>query len=290
MSKHPAKAARREGRRVRSMHPMEKVSPYIMVNRNDATNYFRDAFDLEEMEKLIHKKREEGLKGFGIMHVILTAYVRTISQYPGINRFLRGQKVYARNDIVVCMDVKKSLALNEQATIIKVHFSPTDTVEDVYRKFNEQYESSVKSKETGFDNLAKVIDYMPGLIKKFVVWLLKFLDYFGLLPKFLTDLSPFHGSMFITSMGSLGIPPIFHHLYNFGNVPVFLAFGAKRHALELTEDGTVEKKTYVDLTVSCDERICDGHYFASGFKYLRRLLKNPSVLDEPPEKVVEDIK
>lgn len=290
MSQKPKKASRREGRRVKSLHPMDKVSPYIMKDRNDATNYFRDAFDVEEVEKLIHRKRAEGLKGFGIMHVILAAYVRAVSQYPGINRFLRGQKVYARNDIVVCMDVKRALALNEPATVIKVHFSPTDTVEDVYNKFNKTYQESIAEEENGFDNLAKVIDYIPGLVKKFVVGVLKFLDYFGLLPKFLTDLSPFHGSMFITSMGSLGIPPVFHHLYNFGNVPLFISFGAKRHTFELQEDGTVVKKTYVDFTASCDERICDGHYFASGFKYLRRLLKEPAVLDAPPEQVVEDIK
>ena len=52
----------------------------------------------------------------------------------------------------------------------------------------------------------------------------------GLLPRALTDLSPFHGSLYITSMASLGIPPIYHHLYDFGNVPVFCSFGKKRRA------------------------------------------------------------
>ena len=46
---------------------------------------------------------------------------------------------------------------------------------------------------------------MPRLLLKFVVWFLKTLDYFGLLPAFLTDLSPFHGTVIFTSMGSLGI-------------------------------------------------------------------------------------
>ena len=60
----------------------------------------------------------------------------------------------------------------------------------------------------------------------------KTLDYFGMLPTFLTDLSPFHGTVIFTSMGSLGIPPIVHHLYNFGTLPMFIAFGAKRKAVE----------------------------------------------------------
>lgn len=281
--------AKREGRRIKSMHPMDKFAPYIMPQRCDATNYFRDSFDVAAAEKLIHQKRAEGLKGFGIMHVLLAGYVRTVSQYPGINRFLRGQKIYARNDIVVCMDVKKTLALGKQATVIKVHFSPTDTVTDIYNKFQAECEKSIGDTETEFDNTAKILDAIPGLIKKFVMWGLKLLDYFGLIPRSLIEISPFHGSMFITSMGSLGIPPVFHHLYCFGNVPVFIAFGAKRHVYELNAEGQAEKKTYVDFTVSCDERICDGHYFATSFKYLRRLMKDPALLDAPPEQVIDDI-
>ncbi len=278
----------REGRRLKSLHPMDKVSPYIMVERNDATNYFKDYFDMEEADKFIHQKRAEGLKGFGMLHLFLAAYVRVISQYPGMNRFLRGQKVYARNRIVVCMDVKKKLALNEQATVIKVELEPTDTATDVYNKFMDTYNKSL-AEENDFDNTAKFLDHIPGLIKKFVVWVLKMLDYFGLLPKSLVEVSPFHGSMFITALGSLGIPPIYHHLYCFGNVPIFIAFGAKRHAYEMDKDGVVQQKTFMDFTITCDERIADGHYYASAFKMLRRLMKHPETLDTPPEKVVEDI-
>ena len=69
--------------------------------------------------------------------------------------------------------------------------------------------------------------------------ILRFMDYFGLIPASLIRVSPFHGSLFITSMGSLGIPPVFHHLYDFGNVPVFCSFGAQEKRLEVRRDGTV---------------------------------------------------
>ena len=45
----------------------------------------------------------------------------------------------------------------------------------------------------------------------------------------------------------------------------------------------------MDYTFVLDERICDGHYYATGLKYLREILKHPDVLDTPPEKIVEDI-
>ena len=119
--------------------------------------------------------------------------------------------------------------------------------------------------------------------------LLKLLDYFDLLPRKLTMASPFHASFFITSMGSLGIPPIYHHLYDFGNIPVFLAFGSKYRKHEVNADGTVSERKYVDITAVTDERICDGFYYASAFKLMRTYLKNPSILDEPVLGPVRDV-
>jgi len=90
-------------------------------------------------------------------------------------------------------------------------------------------------------------------------------------------------------MGSLGIPPIYHHLYDFGNIPVFCSYGAKRTVNVLENDTAVTEKKYIDFTFVTDERICDGHYFASALKMMNDLFKNPSRLDSPPEVVKEDI-
>ena len=281
---------RKDGRRVRTLHPMDYVSPYIMVERNDASNFFRDALEVSKAEEFIKRKREEGLKDFGYTHLLLASYIRTISQFPGINRFIGGQKIYARNEIVINMMVKKKMATNEQGTAIKVKFEPADTVEDVYNRFQTAVDAVYTSGDSGFDSAASIINKIPGLIKKFIVWCLKTMDYFDLLPKALTNVSPFHGSLFITSMGSLGIQPIYHHLYNFGNVPVFISFGAKRKAYEISRTGEVLKSLYIDIAVVTDERICDGFYFASAFRKFGYYMKHPEVLETAPETVVEDIK
>jgi len=139
------------------------------------------------------------------------------------------------------------------------------------------------------DNTARYLSLIPGVVLKFVVWLLKLLDYFGKIPGFLLEVSPFHASMYMTSMGSLGIPPIYHHLYNFGNVPMFIAFGSKRNAHEITEEGEVVHRKYLDLKFNMDERITDGFTYAAILKYFRRLIMHPEVLDLPPETVKQDI-
>ncbi len=289
---HPTWGDRPDGRKVRSLAPMAQITAYFQVERNTCTNLFEESFEITHIDRYIRQKRREGLTDFGITHVLLAAYVRGVAKYPQLNRFISGQKVYSRDeDIQYCMVIKKEMNVDSPDTSIKVHLTPHDTAEEVYRKLNAAVESvkSTKELDSSLDSLIMSLNLIPSVVLKFVVWLLKLLDYFGLLPKFLTELSPFHGSLFFTSMGSLGIPPIYHHLYDFGNLPVFGAFGCKRRALEVLEDGSVVQKKYVDVKFTLDERICDGYYYATFFKYYRRLLAHPEVLDHKPEEVIRDI-
>ena len=281
-----------DGRKIRTLAPMAAITAYFQVERNTCSNLFAEAFEITHVDRYIRQKRKEGLKDFGITHVLLAAYVRGIAKYPQVNRFISGQKVYSRGeDIQYCMVIKKEMSVDAPDTSIKVHLNPHDTITDVYNKLNAAVEGVKKTAEldSSLDNLLKVFTYIPSLVMKFTVWFLKLLDYFGLLPAFLLELSPFHGTLFFTSMGSLGIRPIYHHLYDFGNLPVFGAFGCKRRAYELDDEGNVNQRKYVDMTFVTDERICDGYYYATFFKYFRHLIRNPELLDNPPDVVVEDI-
>ena len=288
---HPTWGDRTDGRRVRSLPPMAQVSPYIMVTRTTSTNYFTDSFELSHIERYVRQKRREGYTNFGVMHVLLAAYVRALARYPGLNRFLAGQKVYTHgDDVQFCMTIKKEMSSDSPDTVIKVHLSPKDTAMDVYNKVNAKIEEVKNTPlDSNFDNTAHVLTLIPGVFLKFTVWLLRTLDYFGMLPQFLLEVSPFHGSVFFTSMGSLGIPPIYHHLYDFGNLPVFGSFGCKRRSLEVQEDGTVVQKKYIDFKFCMDERIVDGFYYAAFFKHYKRIILHPEVLDNPPEEVIRDI-
>ena len=289
---HPTWGDRNDGRKIRTLAPMAQITAYFQWERNICSNFFEESFEITHIDRYIRQKRREGLTDFGITHVLLAAYVRGIAKYPQLNRFINGQKVYSRGeDIQYCMVIKKEMTVDSPDTSIKVHLNPRDTAKDVYEKLNAAVESVKATKEldSNLDSLIMLLNLIPSVVLKFTVWLLKLLDYFGLLPKFLLELSPFHGSLFFTSMGSLGIPPIYHHLYDFGNIPVFGAFGCKRKAVEVLEDGTIVPRKYIDCKFVLDERIVDGYYYAAFFKYFRRLMRNPEILDQPPEEVVKDI-
>ena len=281
---------RKQGRMLRSLPPFNVFIPFVMVKRNDACNLFEDKIEITEADRYLRRIRSEGWKGIGMLHLFIAAYIRVVSMYPGVNRFVSGQRIFARNNIEVVMTIKRSLSSEATETTIKVVFEPTDTLFDVYRKMNEKIdEIKADTGDNGTEKAAAFFAKFPKLFFKFAIWLLNLLDYFGLLPQALLDVSPFHGSMIITDLGSLGIPPIFHHIYNFGNLPVFVAFGAKRRVWELDSKGQPVERKYIDYNVVTDERICDGYYYASAFKAYKYFLRNPALLEQPPEEVKEDI-
>lgn len=281
---------RREGRLLRSVDPVLKFTPYVMRERSDSCNQFSDSIDISEAEKWIREKRTEGWKGMGMLHLFIASYVRTVAHCPGINRFIAGQKIFARNDIEVCFMVKRSMTLDAGETLVKIHCSPSDTVFDIYRKISEKVDE-IKSDQgqSGTEAIASTLTKLPGFVFRFIMWLLRVADYLGLLPLSLLEHSPFHGSMILTDLGSIGIGPIYHHIYNFGTLPVFLAFGAKRRAYELDKSGQAVEHKYIDYNIVTDERICDGFYYATAFKYLKYYMKKPAALELAPEKVEDDI-
>ena len=281
---------RKEGRRLRKLPPISYVSPYLMPERTGAQNLISDTVNITETDKFLRDLREKGYKNISVLHIIIAAYIRSLATRPALNRFCSGQRLYHRNDIEIIMTVKKEMSLHSPDTVVKVKFDITDTLLDVYEKFNASVaEAIAEDSDTGLDKTLGVLVKLPRFIFRWAVALLRFLDYHGWIPKALLDVSPFHGSMVLTSMGSLGIPPVFHHLYNFGNAPIFTSYGRKYHKNILNDDGTVKKITCMDLNVSVDERICDGFYFASAFKMIKKMIASPEILLSLPEEIIDDI-
>ena len=281
---------RKEGRLLRKLPGFNKFIPYIMPQRNDRCVEYEESYEVSEVDRMLRKLRVEGYKGIGILHFMIASYIRLISMLPGLNRFVVGRRIYARNNIEIVMTVKRTLSVESTETTIKVVFEPTDTILDVYRKMNAKIDEIKSSDENnGTEDFADTIARLPRFLIRFAIAILRMMDYFGWIPQSLLDVSPFHGTMIITDLGSLRIGPVFHHIYNFGTLPAFVAFGAKRHAYELNRHGQMVDKKYVDCKYVLDEGIVDGYYYAHALQAYRYMFEHPEILLSPPSRVIEDI-
>ncbi len=268
---------RADGKRVRNADPMYTVAAHIMDKRVDSMNMTTIDIPHEPIQTYINKKRKEGVN-ISHMALVIAAYVRTMSEFPELNRFVVNRKIYERNEIAVGMVVLRSLE-SHQGTMSKMYFDYSDTVYDVNEKINSYVNLNREAPENnGTEKIIKFLLSVPGLVTVGVK-LFKFLDRYGLLPKFIIDMSPFHMSLGITNLASIRTNHIYHHCYEFGTTSVFLAMGNSREVPK-RKGGEIVFEKSIPIGVTMDERICSGSYFATAFRTLKRYLKNPELLEE----------
>ena len=279
-----------DGRVVRNIEPLQMIMPYIMKTRNDSMNMYEDTFDCAGMDAYIKSKENEGIK-LSYMHILIAATVRVIALRPQLNRFVMNGRIYARPKIWVSFVVHPTLEDASIETTIKLCFEGTETLHEIAKVVNDaiEKETTKRTQENGTDKLARALTRVPSPIIKFAVNTLMWMDKHSILPKAVINLSPFHTSFFITNLKSLGINYIHHHTYNFGTTGLFFAIGKEKMIPVVKGNETIHQK-HMGFALVSDERFCDGLYFAMSLRLLRKIMRNPALLEKPLDKKMEDVK
>lgn len=277
---------RSDGYRLRGCDPFYEIIPHIMPHRYDATNYIDLELDLEAMQGYIRRCRQKGIK-MDHMSVMISAYLRLVSQNPNLNRFVCNKKIYARNHFCVCFTTLKPSGVLGDETVTKVYFNLDDNIFEVNRKVSEAIEISRLSEESNaMDNLLRKVMRIPFLAGS-TVSILKWWDkHFGL-PFVVVNGSPFHTSLFITNLASIRLRPVYHHVYDFGTTGIFIAMGQPERRLVKVGE-IVEEHKVMPVKVSCDERVESGYYYARCFREFQKYLRHPELLERSPAQIVPD--
>ena len=277
---------RHDGRRVRNLDPIIEAMPYVMPMRCDAMVYFNHDLEYEPMMRYIAQKaRDEKIK-ITFMELLIAAYARAISQVPEINRFILNKQYYNRTELtcamVVLMDTEDG---SVKENTIKIRLDPSDTIYDVQARVIKKVEENRKDDmPSTVIRIAKVVLKIPGFTSC-LVWFLRLLDRYGIMPGFLIDELPFHVGLWLTNNASIGLKSVYHHIYNFGNTSLFFALGTPDRGFTVNAKGEPVRYATVPVGVTVDERVCAGAVFAKMFRIMSTCLKNPELLETPPEKV-----
>ena len=276
---------RADGKRLRNTDPMYTVAAYVMDKRVDAMNMITLDIPIDSIQSYLNEKRKQG-RSISHMAVIIAAYLRTVTEFPMLNRFIVNRKPYARNEFCVAMVVLKS-GVMDNGTMSKMYFEMTDTIFDVNQKINDYVESNRSVPEdNGTEKLIKILLSLPGVLPA-GVGLFKFMDKHGWLPKKVIDMSPFHNSLVISNLASIRTNHIYHHCYEFGTTSIFITMGNMREVPKRKGDEIVFERC-MPLGIVMDERICSGIYFAMAFRKMSQYFKNPELLEVPPERILPD--
>lgn len=275
---------RADGKRLKNLDPLFEIVPYIMEKRYDSQNLIKWDVDAKPIQEYLLKCRKQGIK-MNHMSVIIAAYLRAVSQDPKLNRFVVNKKIYARNHFCVSFVVLKK---NEdtgktEETVAKIPFELDEDILSVGEKVVDAIEINRKIEtNNSMDRLLHSIMRIPMLASG-IVSILKFADKHGLLPRKIIDASPFHTSIFITNMASIGSNYIYHHLYDFGTTTVFFSIGQPERVYK-----GLKGKTVFPLGITTDERICSGQEYVNAFKQFLKYVAKPEELEIKPYSVIRE--
>ncbi|MDD2376654.1 MAG: 2-oxo acid dehydrogenase subunit E2 [Clostridia bacterium] len=270
---------RSDGKIIKGVDIFFKLIPYIMNKRSDSQVFFRKDVELNTLDEYIDKKKSEGIR-ITHMDIIYSALVRLIAERSSLNRFVINSRIYSRKHIYISLVVKKSMNDAAEETVVKLKFTGNENIFEIKDKLeNCILENRNTQHVNSTDKLAGMFKFIPNWILKLIVGFLKYMDKHGIMPKSIIEASPFHTSVFLTNVGSIGLDYIYHHLYNFGTNSLFISMGKKKKRHIYKED-EISEDNCISLGIVADERICDGFYFGSSLKTFTKYLKNPELLEE----------
>lgn len=279
---------RPDGRRVKNIDPILRLTPYVMTRRSDSQVFTTQYIDADILSNYINEKRQEGKK-VSHMAIIIAAWLRTVCEMPMLNRFVVGSQIFARNELALSFVTIKGRGGDQiREAVCKLYFDPTNTVFEVAEKIENAIQKCRASTSNSVVNrLADALLSTPA-VTGLLVGLLKLLDRFGLMPKAIIDASPFHTSMFISNMASLKMNSIYHHIYDFGTTSIFFGLGRTTYRIVSDANGKIKTKKVFPIGCVVDERIMGGAQYGVAFSALNHYFRHPELLEQRPERVLSD--
>ena len=221
------------------------------------------------------------------MHALGAALVRTITLRPKMNYFIKGHRIYQRNDISLAFVIKKEFADNGGEALAFIKFGPDTTIDTLHQKVMDVVHSCRSEKLDNSTQGMEMFTHLPRWLMRIVMWGLHRLDFYGHVPYDLIKADPNYASVFLTNLGSIKLNAGYHHLSNWGTTSVFVVIGEKARRPVFNEDGTFEMRTMLDVGITLDERIADGYYYARTVRLLKKLIEEPELLDRPANEEVD---
>ena len=275
---------RSDGRRVRTPG-LQTIMGHLYPNRTDCEVYLYDTVDITElMDYVAEKNRLHPEYKTTLFHCIIAAVARMIKERPLMNRFVQGRRTYERYEISMAFVAK--LAFDDHAEEALMMFVPkdTDTVENVSRLVIDKVKE-VRAKGTenrdGMDDMLDKFAKLPRPLLMFVMKVVKWMDFWGKSPKAVTEGNPNFATVFLSNLGSIKCPAVYHHLNNYGTNGLMITIGTIREEEKIMPDGTRQMRKLVDVGATLDERIGDGFYFARSLKLVHYICAHPELLDRP---------
>ena len=280
---------RKDGIWLKDLPPLNRIMPGIMPNRADNEAYIALDIDTRPLNAYLEKKNEgRTVDKYTAFHVISAAIGKAFVLRPRMNRFICNNRVYQHRNLTLAFVVKKQFNDKSEEGLAYLTYDEQETLDSYHEKIMKvihktRRDDALDTSSNAMDILNKLPQWVINAVVKITLWL----DKHGWAPDFLIGSDPNHASIFLTNLGSIGLPGGYHHLVNWGTNSCFIVLGKKYVKADYSLDGSVDIHEVIPLGITLDERIADGYYYSGTVALVKELLEHPELLELPANTPVE---
>ena len=277
---------RKDGKLLKKIDSMHYIMPLMYPNRCDNEACMNIRIDLTKAEQYLANKNADNPEyKYNLFQVVLTAVLKTVKLRPKMNYFIANGNMYERNDLTAAFTVKKIFSDNGGEALARIYAKDNDNIDSIHNEIYRQVSFCRSDSKDQSTASMDIIQKIPG--KHFIGAVARFLDRHGWMPSSIIATDPYYCSVVLTNLGSLKMDAGYHHMTNWGTNSVFCVIGMIKKRPFYDDDGNVTMRQSVNLSLTIDERIADGYYYAKTIRLLKHLLENPELLELPLETEAE---
>ena len=267
------KTSRCDGILLRNVHPYRRLMQHIMLTRNESVVYFDDYVVADNLLAYLAKAKERF--GADISHCLVAAAAIGLAEAPTMNQFVMGRRLYQRKQREIAFSMKRE-AMNKKAKIavVKKAIRDGETFREFCQRVNEEINVQRSDKKTYADKEYSLFTMVPRPVLNWAVTLFRWMDYHNILPASFIKSDGMYASIFVANLGSLKMRAGYHHLYEWGNCPMFMMVG-RIEEKPWVVDGEVVPRKILHIRWTYDERVDDGLSARFGQEAVSRVLENP---------------
>ena len=264
---------RADATQVRDLSMMRRFMPFVSPRRNDSLVYFDGEIEVEAAFRFLEERnahRAEDRK-MTLFHLYLRSMAMNFHSRPNVNRFTKGGRLWQRKGVWLTFSAKQEIVEGSKLLTVKREFFEHESLDEMTDAVLDRLTRQRGGEKTASDKEMKLaLDLLPPFLIRVMMGLIHLADHFGLLPKAMIDGDPMYTSVFVASLGSLGMDPGYHHLWEHGTCPAFAMLGR----LKQREDGV----RVLPVRYTYDERVEDGLYAGLTLAGVKECLENPEKL------------
>ena len=260
--------------------PFHSIVPYVMPKRTEAEVSTTATFDITKLLKFMKSHNKKEGTEYKLFHAICTAVGKTIYHRPKLNIFVAGRKFWMRNDITLSFVAKQKFEDEAVETLMTLKIKDDMNLDSISKLIVGDVKKVRTQGNNSLDKTMDLVGKMPRFVLEIFFWILSRMEYHGIYPEDLKKGDPNYTTCLLSNLGSIRADSCYHHLSNFGTNSMMVTIGT------MYKDDKGRDK--INCTVTLDERIADGFYFAKSLKLTRYLLERPEMLMEKISDPVPD--